>query len=631
MLSIRRSFSAKVIFWVMLLAVPVFFASVGVLFWQSRKIVRTESVERANGALASTLQHMNRYLVTAETAANVNAWQAEETMTPETLQAITRRLVLLNPYVDGCAISTEPGVIQSCPQGFMALTIRKGDTVQSSIRTDSDYLRRRNEEGRITAYSRPLHDARGRLVGMLSTELSLLHISKILAEERPYPNSYFVMVDEQGRFVGHPDSTRLFRQTIFSVTDPEKQADIIALGYEMTKGRQGSMSVMVNGSPSMVCYMPVTGTTWSLAIVCPDSDVLRDYHQLTYIVLTLLAIGLLLIFINCHKAVTVSLRPLRELLVKTQAVAQGNLEVEIAHTRRTDVIGGLQNSFATMLQSLNYYMDSVRTATQQTRRYNRELERATRLVLEAERQKTTFIQNVSHQIRTPLNIIVGFAQVLSNPSGRVALREAMTEEDIKGMAATMDHNCKVLIRMVLMLFDSSDTGRAQSVKWNKREMVGCNEACREARDFIVQLNRKPISFETCVPDSFSILTNRRYLVYSLQEVLGNATRHSDGLHVLLRVERDDRSVRFIIQDTGKGIAEGDLDRIFKFFTKVDDFSEGLGLGLPLTKRHAEDLGGSFTLDTNYRQGCRFILELPVQQVRQPASPTALHLKCQPGR
>lgn len=513
----------------------------------------------------------------------------------------------------------------------MALTIRKGDTVQSSIRTDSDYLRRRNEEGRITAYSRPLHDARGRLVGMLSTELSLLHISKILAEERPYPNSYFVMVDEQGRFVGHPDSTRLFRQTIFSVTDPEKQADIIALGYEMTKGRQGSMSVMVNGSPSMVCYMPVTGTTWSLAIVCPDSDVLRDYHQLTYIVLTLLAIGLLLIFINCHKAVTVSLRPLRELLVKTQAVAQGNLEVEIAHTRRTDVIGGLQNSFATMLQSLNYYMDSVRTATQQTRRYNRELERATRLVLEAERQKTTFIQNVSHQIRTPLNIIVGFAQVLSNPSGRVALREAMTEEDIKGMAATMDHNCKVLIRMVLMLFDSSDTGRAQSVKWNKREMVGCNEACREARDFIVQLNRKPISFETCVPDSFSILTNRRYLVYSLQEVLGNATRHSDGLHVLLRVERDDRSVRFIIQDTGKGIAEGDLDRIFKFFTKVDDFSEGLGLGLPLTKRHAEDLGGSFTLDTNYRQGCRFILELPVQQVRQPASPTALHLKCQPGR
>ena len=129
--------------------------------------------------------------------------------------------------------------------------------------------------------------------------------------------------------------------------------------------------------------------------------------------------------------------------------------------------------------------------------------------------------------------------------------------------------------------------------------------------FVNRMYHVPITFETEVSDDFCILTNRRYLLYSLQELLGNATRYSDGKNVLLRVEKDDKSVRFIIQDTGKGIAEADLENIFMFFTKVDDFSDGLGLGLPLVKRHAETLGGSFTLDTSYHAGCRFIFELPI--------------------
>ena len=129
--------------------------------------------------------------------------------------------------------------------------------------------------------------------------------------------------------------------------------------------------------------------------------------------------------------------------------------------------------------------------------------------------------------------------------------------------------------------------------------------------FVNRMYHVPIAFETELSDDFCILTNRRYLLYSLQELLGNATRYSDGKNVLLRVEKDDKSVRFIIQDTGKGIAEADLENIFMFFTKVDDFSDGLGLGLPLVKRHAETLGGSFTLDTSYHAGCRFIFELPI--------------------
>ena len=637
MMSIRRSFSAKVIMWVLLLAVPVFLASVGVLFWQSHKLIRAEAVDKASNVLACAMHRINRYLITTKTASHTNAWIVEQSLYPDSILAMTNRIATTNPYTDGCAISTEPGVMPQYPDGFMSVSFNTKDSVNTFIEPDHSYFQERwysiprtqrkptwvvfndknreqetDEDATIAAYTHPLFNKKGKFVGVISIWLSLQHISNIMAEVRPYPHSYYVMIDEKGRYVGHPDSTRLFNQTIFSVADPQHQADLIALGYEMTKGNKGSMSVKINGKKSLVCYMPVEGTPWSLAIVCPHSDILRGFYRLTYIVVALLIVGLLLIFINCHKAVTVSLSPLQQLLEKTKAVSNGHLDVDIAHTKRTDVIGGLQNSFATMLESLNYYINSVRTATDQTKRYNRELEHTTQLAVEAQRQKTIFIQNVTHQIRTPLNIIMGFAQILNCPTDDTSLSEELGQDEIKSIASTMTHNSRLLIRMVMMLFDSSENGKAETANCDKREMVACNDVCQVALKFTTKNHPDiPVEYKTELADDFCIHTNFRYLEYSLEELLSNAVRYSDQQHISLHVTRNEEFVRFVVQDTGNGIAEADRDNIFKFFTKVDDFSEGLGLGLPLTKRHAETLGGNLILDTTYHEGSRFIFEIPV--------------------
>ena len=88
-------------------------------------------------------------------------------------------------------------------------------------------------------------------------------------------------------------------------------------------------------------------------------------------------------------------------------------------------------------------------------------------------------------------------------------------------------------------------------------------------------------------------------------------QYSDKQNVKIRVHRTETSVQFIIQDTGVGIKAADREVIFQFFMKVDDLSEGLGLGLPLSKRHAQNLGGDLWIDTDYKEGCRMILELPL--------------------
>ena len=641
MFSVRRAFARKLSIGILLLAIPIFVVSLGILFTQSRHMIRLEAVGRANSVLNSTMQRISRNLLTIETATNAYSWLIERSLQPDSLLAYSRRVVQLNPHIDGCSISAEPDVFPQYGKYFSVYTVRETDTITTVIEEKYDYFskiwyktpRDLNKpcwvayfdesdsleltiDGMVASYGRPLYNADNRFVGIVSTDLSLLHLSKLMSVEKPYPNSYFMMIDDQGRYFVHPDSTKLFTQTIFSGADPRRQTDLIALGHEMTAGNQGRMNAVIDGVSCLVCYKPVPGTSWSLAIVCPDRDVLASYHRLTYIVIPLLIIGLFVIVKLCSRAVGQTIHPLNELLDKTQSIAAGNMEVYIPHTQREDVIGNLQNSFATMLQSLNFHIGIVRYSSYQTKLRNEELEHATKLVQEADRQKTAFIQNVTHQIRTPLNIIMGFAQILGKES-----EDQLIEEEVKSLTSTMTHNSRLLSRIVLMLFDSSDSGTTkEKIEAAKHESVPCNDVAREAVSYVkVYYPNLYIYFLSEVADDFCIETNRFFLMLSLRELLYNAAKYSDQQNISLRITHSrlskghaGGSVQFIVEDTGKGIAPEDRESIFKFFTKVDDLSQGLGLGLPLSKRHAQNLGGDLTLDTDYQQGCRFILEIPCQ-------------------
>ena len=212
---------------------------------------------------------------------------------------------------------------------------------------------------------------------------------------------------------------------------------------------------------------------------------------------------------------------------------------------------------------------------------------------------------MSHQIRTPLNIIMGFAQVLKESKG------LMPDEEAKGITDMMRHNAVFLNRMVLMLADCSARGVTQELYASKNEEVSCVEVAQEsiakARE-----NYPDFDFRLTVdlPDDFCITANRHYLMISVRELLHNAANYSTGGYVWLRVTEYLSKIRFIVQDEGPGIPREQSGSMFEMFTKVNDLSEGLGLGLALTKRHIQNLGGDVFLDESYTDGCRMIIELP---------------------
>ena len=638
---IRKHLSTKLSLTLLLLAIPIFILSLGLLFVRSRDNVRTAATEHVESVLNTSMQRLQRYMNALKTATNYNDWDVTEYMDPDTIIQLTNRIVRLNPNVDGCSISAEPNVFPKYGRYFSAYTIREGDSIITVFEGKYEYFQKiwyktphdlgapcwvdfydeadsleLTLDGMVASYCKPLYTADKTMVAVISTDLSLYRLSKIITQEKPYPHSYYMMLGEGGRFLIHPDSTRLFTQTVFDNADPHQQADVIALGHEMTAGNSGNMTATIDGIPCQVSYQHVPGTPWSLAIVCPDDDILGDYHRLVYIILSVLAVGMLVILVFCYRLVGHAIGPLNQLLDKTQNIIDGNMEVHIPRSLRADAVGRLQNSFATMLQSLNFHMGSTRFTAEQTKRRNEELLQATQLAEEADKRKTAFIQNVSHQIRTPLNIVMGFSQVMREYVGFYEMtadtvKDELSDEELKEITTTMTHNALLLSRMVKMLYDISKTGEVNEFSNYSRETVSCNQVMREALGYVrMHYPQVFFDFRTEVPDDFCIQTCRHYLMVSLRELLYNAAKYSSGQLVIARVQLTETTVCFIVEDTGKGIAEADRDLMFEPFTKIDDLSEGLGLGLPLSKRYMQYLGGDLTLDASYHDGCRFIAAIP---------------------
>lgn len=627
---IRQSLSWKLSLGILLMAMPIFLLSIGILYEQSKERIKEEAMKHAASVLNTQMQRIHRAMNIVETATDVNDWEVTANLDPDSILAYSRFIVMLNSQIDGCSISAEPNTFPKYGRHFSVYTVREGDSVTTVIEEPYDYFEKiwykkphlegkpcwvayydesdsleLTLDGMISSYSKPLYDADKHFVGVISTDLSLIRLSKMITEEVPFPDSYFVMTGEEGRYYVHPDSTKLFNKTIFSDIDPQQNADIFALGHEMTTGKQGSMSVRVNGTRYMVCYQPIPGTPSSLALVCPEWSILQGYNRLNYIIGPLILLGLLFILLFCSVTVAHAVHPLYRLTSKLHRIAEGHYDEQIPPSRYHDVVGRLQNSFASMQESLSRHVSDIQQMHAEMEQRNEELARTSEQAREADRQKSLFIQNVSHQIRTPLNIIMGFAQVLEESNGM------LPEEETKSITDMMKHNAQMLDRMVLMLSDSSIRGSMQELYANRNEVVSCNEVASECIGYTNKMfPQLPVKFVTDVPDDFSITTSHLYLMRSIRELLYNAAKYSDGQNILIRVTEMGSNVRFVVQDTGPGIEEEMAGRMFEMFTKVNDISEGLGLGLALARRHIRNLGGEMFLDLDYHDGCRFVIELP---------------------
>ncbi len=238
---------------------------------------------------------------------------------------------------------------------------------------------------------------------------------------------------------------------------------------------------------------------------------------------------------------------------------------------------------------------------------NAELEEATRKVMEADEMKNIFMRSVSHEIRTPLNIINGFSQVLTDEDNAL---EADERRVIAERISTSTFQITSLVNKMLGLANESTKDLLKEA-----EDTDALKVCQEALRSMPSIDQEKIKVEfkdLTHGRGTTLCTHSDSLLQMLEELLENSVKFTTEGFIRLTLRNDGRMMWFTVEDSGCGIPEDKISTIFDRFTKVDEFTEGLGLGLAYCHEIAAKLGGDLRLDRTSDQGTNFTLGLPLK-------------------
>jgi signal transduction histidine kinase/CheY-like chemotaxis protein len=305
-------------------------------------------------------------------------------------------------------------------------------------------------------------------------------------------------------------------------------------------------------------------------------------------------------------------RRLTELATSMLAIARGELATPIPTPGR-DELGDMSRTLAVFRDNAR----DIRAARDEAEKARAEAEAASRT-------KSAFLANMSHELRTPLNAIIGYSEILvedATDSGDDA-----TVGDLQKIQGAGQH----LLGLINGILDLSkiEAGR-MDVYLEQIYLARLVDEVRAIVEPLVKKNGNKLVIE-CPPDIGSMRTDLTKLKQSLINLLSNAAKFTQNGTVTLALSRaqtrsDQARFTFHVSDTGIGMNEEQLGRLFQAFTQADSSTTrhygGTGLGLTITRHFASMLGGTIEVTSRPGEGSSFIMVLPDHPI-QAAAPTA---------
>lgn len=237
-----------------------------------------------------------------------------------------------------------------------------------------------------------------------------------------------------------------------------------------------------------------------------------------------------------------------------------------------------------------------------------ELRSAKREAERANRAKSAFLANLSHELRTPLNAIIGFSEILAD--GVLPESESRSPE----YATYIRQSGQLLLGLINEILDLSkiESGSLEIV----RERLNPADVLRQPITLMrEQAQRKAVSLELCVaPGTPALYADDRSLRQIMMNLVSNAVKYtpSGGAVHVGAAPSADGGVAITVADTGIGMPEGEIDRLFQPFQRLDNrvSGSGTGLGLAIVRALIELHEGEIQIDSREDQGTRFIIEFP---------------------
>lgn len=250
---------------------------------------------------------------------------------------------------------------------------------------------------------------------------------------------------------------------------------------------------------------------------------------------------------------------------------------------------------------------------------NRQLERERNVVIAKNKQlaieydraenalkaRKAFMQSITHEVRTPLNAISGFTQVLATPDLEMTAAERLD------FSLRIQENTRLLTNIVDDLIQISDMESGYELPAPEQFPVAALAAM--ALESISSRVAPTVTLinNSTVAEDLVVTTYPQMIQTILRKLLDNSAKFTRQGNITLSVSFKDEKLFFSVTDTGPGIPPEKKDVVFERFSKLDDFVQGTGLGLSLARMAAERIGGTLTLDTDHNPGTKFDLIVPV--------------------
>lgn len=311
----------------------------------------------------------------------------------------------------------------------------------------------------------------------------------------------------------------------------------------------------------------------------------------------------------------------RDLLFQMDDAKSLQFEIRLVHQSGAIVWGKMS---LTLMQDAEsdtpYYVHMVADITMDKHR-EAELQKAKLVAEEANRVKTDFLAHLSHDLRNPLNGILGALELLD---------EKLSDDELKHYTRMIRLSGKKLTQNIGNILDYSRNEAGKTYISN--DSFNLKNLCHETGLLYTELaQEKGLSFKNqCEQIIYEYVIGDRYLVSRIMDnLIGNALKFTEKGGIICRIDQE-AGLRaniiqtvFTIQDTGIGIKPDDLDKLFIPFSQLDSSTtklyQGTGLGLAISRELARKMGGDITVSSEYGIGTTFRVSIPFPKAAAPDS------------
>jgi signal transduction histidine kinase len=401
------------------------------------------------------------------------------------------------------------------------------------------------------------------------------------------------VVDQKGRVIAHPTQKWI---------DDEMDMSKIPPVQAILSGKTGVMQFY---SPAfkadmIAAYTSVPETGWGVMVPQPMSELYAKAEDVKTAATTISFFGLLAAALLSWLLAKYIARPLEAVGGAAVAIAQGELAV-----RAPGFPPYVPQELRALSASFNRMVDELSSA-------NAQLADTALRAEAASRAKSEFLANMSHELRTPLNAILGFSEVM-----RDEVFGPLTNERYKSYAQDINSSASHLVKVIAGILDLS---RAEAGEINIEIVPAKIAHIVEMAVRLVEQRARDgnVTIEIAIDDRLAareIATDEGKVTQILLNLLTNAIKFTKpGGNIVVAAAEAEGTMTITVRDTGIGIAAEDIERVMTPFGQVDSAyhaHEGFGLGLPLSRKLSEKLGGSLTIDSQLGVGTTVTVRLPV--------------------